>query len=123
MRYKCHYCSEFLKPGMNYTLECDCGNCNIGFEKSGKVNSFLVAFFEKGKDFFLLKSKDSEKISYGYKKGLYIEKPMDKSPFFKSYFLQSEFVLQVETSLQFDEEGVPQVYKLWEKLDKLKAFS
>lgn len=123
MRYKCHYCSAFLKPSANYTLECDCNNCSLGFEKSGNVDSFLLALFEKGKDIFLLKSKDSDKVSYGYKKAVSVTDHHYKSPFNKSFYFQSEFVLQVETSLQFDEEGVPQVYKLWERLDKLKVFS
>lgn len=118
MRYKCHYCSELLKPGANYTLECDCGNCNLGFDKFGKVNEFIVTFFEKGKDVFLFKEKFNSKIVYGYKH------PYTKSSNIRlviPYFDKN--IMEVESELKFDEENVPKVYALWEKLDKLKAFS
>jgi hypothetical protein len=121
MRYKCHYCGEFLKPGLHYTLECECGNCNLGFEKTGQLDCFQVAFFEKGKDIFLFKSKHDKNIFYGFKK--YSSSLSKIGPFSKSVYAIPEIILQVDTALQFDEEGVPQIYKLWEKLDKLKVFS
>lgn len=114
MRYKCHYCSELLKPGVDYTLECECGNCNLGFDKSGKVDRFQLTFFEKGKDIFLIKVIGNNKISYGFNKHSYMRKIL---------ILDYQFVMQVDVDLQFDKENVPQVYSLWEKLDKLKAFS
>lgn len=120
MRYKCHYCSELLKPGINYTLECECGNCNLGFDRTGKVDQFKVTFFEKGKDIFLLKDRNqfNSKIVYGFKHP-YI-KP-DNNSGINPY--TDKVVMQVDVDLQFDKENVPQVYTLWEKLDKLKAFS
>src|SRR5579885_959126 len=69
MRYKCHYCSKLLVPGTSYTLECECGNCNLGFDRTGKVDHFKITFFEKGKDIFLLKDKHSEAITYGTGRG------------------------------------------------------
>lgn len=118
MRYKCHYCSELLKPGIYYTLECDCGNCNLGFERSGKVDHFKITFFEKGKDIFLMKDKYDSKITYGFKHPF---NKIDNRPFLSAYI--DKVVMQVDVNLQFDEENVPQVYTLWEKLNKLKAFS
>jgi len=118
MRYKCHYCSELLKPGVYYTLECECGNCNLGFDKSGKIDHFKVTFFEKGKDIFLIKEKYDGKIVYGFKHPY--AKP-DNNPFSNPYL--DKVVLQANVDLQFDEENAPKVYTLWEKLDKLKAFS
>jgi len=110
MRYKCHYCGKLLVPGVSYTLECSCGNCNLGFDRTGKVDHFKIVLFEKGKDIFLVKDRHSESMTYGFGKG-----------FFKPFM--DKVVMQVAVTLQFDEEGTPQVYKLWEKLNKLIVFS
>lgn len=124
MRYKCHYCSEFLKPGAIYTLECECGNCNLGFDKSGKVDQFKITFFEKGRDIFLSKSKCGNKIAYGYINTYKKDIDGQTLSIFARFLNNVEkVILQANVELQFDEENVPQVYKLWEKLDKLKAFS
>lgn len=110
MRYKCHYCGEYLKPGVNFTLECDCGNCSLGFNKSGQVETFYLTFFEKGLDIFLVKSKYSDKVTLG--KGKSISRP---------YMQQA--IIEVPVQLNFDKEGMPQAYSLWEKLSKLVIFS
>jgi hypothetical protein len=99
-----------LTPGTSYTLECECGNCNLGFDRTGKVDHFKITFFEKGKDIFLLKDKYSEAITYGTGRGIW--KPYMDKP-----------IMQVNVALQFSDDGVPQVYTLWEKLNKLIVFS
>jgi len=110
MKYKCHYCAEYLKPGVSYTLECSCGNCHLGFSRDGEVETFHLTFFEKGVDIFLLKSKYSDKVTLGKGKSL-----------FRSYMQQA--IIEVPAKLHFDAEGTPQVYTLWEKLSKLVIFS
>lgn len=110
MRYKCHYCGAYLKPGTRYTLECECENCSIGFNQAGEVDAFYLTFFEKGKDIFLVKDKWSEIVSYGVGKAMY-----------RPYIQQ--LVLQIPVKLTFNEEGIPQTYALWEKLSKLVIFS
>lgn len=109
-RYKCHYCGKLLVPGGYYTLECECGNCSIGFDKNGKPDNFKLALFEKGKDILFMKDRFSDKITYGIGHG-FSQPRLDK------------VVMQVEVELQFDEEGTPLVYTLWEKLNKLIIFS
>lgn len=109
-KFKCHYCGKNLKPGGYYTLECECGNCRIGFDKHGKAEQFELALFEKGKDIIFRKDRYSNKITYGVGHGL-VKPRLDK------------VVMQVEVELQFDEEGTPLVYTLWEKLNKLIVFS
>lgn len=110
MKYKCHYCGEYLKPGIQFTLECECGNCSLGFDRSGEINNFQLTFFEKGHDIFLVKDKWSENVFYG--KGRSISKP----------YMQ-QIVLQIPIKLNINEEGIPQAYSLWEKLNKLVIFS
>ena len=110
MRYKCHYCSQYLVPGITYMLECKCGNCNLGFDRSGKVDQFKIIFFEKGKDVVFVKDKYNECITYGTGRSFW--KP----------WMQKQ-IMQVNVALQFSDDGVPQVYTLWEKLNKLIAFS
>lgn len=110
MKYKCHYCGEHLKPGVSFTLECECGNCSLGFHRDGSVESFRLTFFEKGADIFLVKDKYSDKVSLGKGKAM-----------FRPYMQQT--IIEVPVKLNFDQEGMPQVYTLWEKLSKLVIFS
>ena len=69
-----------------------------------KLSSLSLPFLKK------VKTLSLEKINYGVGHGL-IKTRIDK------------VVIQVEVELQFDEEGTPLVYTLWEKLNKLIVFS
>lgn len=110
MKYKCHFCGENLKLGQRYTFECDCGNCNLGFDRHGELNRFHLVIFEKGKDLIFDKEMYSDAIIYGEGQGW--NKPY-----------MNKVILQVKVPVQFDENGMPLVYKLWEKLNKLIIFS
>jgi hypothetical protein len=106
MRYKCHYCGAYLKPGSRYTLECECDNCSIGFSKDGEVDSFSLKLFEKGKDIYLMKDKRSTDVRY----------IINKAASWKE-------LLQVTAKLSFSEDGIPQAYALWDKLRTYVIFS
>lgn len=107
MKYKCHYCGEILSNGYHYSLECfNCENCKIAFDKNGEITFYHFKFFEDGKDYVMSKLKGSSRV--------YL---IDNTR-----FLKRKYLIDVISQLQI-EDGMPQVYKLFEKLKKYILFS
>ncbi len=104
MIYKCHWCELPLKPGINSTLECSCGHCSISFHSNGNVSSYKFHIFEDNKN-YLIESYHGKDIRL-YQKNKY----------------NVVRLLDIESNLEF-ENGIPQVYKLFNKMKNLLLFS
>jgi hypothetical protein len=113
MKIKCHWCGEPLKNGANYSLECECGSCSISFNRKGIPTAYLFKLFEQGKDYCIYKSSYSKETCLAIANGkiLFENKP---------WSLKN--LIMVQTDLQF-ENGMPQVYRLFEKLKTYIVFS
>lgn len=110
MRYKCHYCGKFLRPGSKFMLECECNNCALNLAPNGEINEFQLTFFEGGKDILIFKSKYSNNVTYGIGRNLY-RTNLEK------------IILELPVQLTIDSDGMPEAYKLWSKLKNLVIFS
>lgn len=106
MKYKCHFCEKVLGNGVFYTLECECGNCSILFDKMGNISSYLFSFFdEKGKYYNIIKSQ----IETG-------------TTLYVGQWFKLKHVITIDLTVPI-EDGMPQVYKFFEKLQKYVLFS
>lgn len=121
MKYFCHYCGNQLRPGYNYTVECNCRNCYLFFNKDG-LAAYRFYFFEGGSDWCILK-KPSDKNSFLFEKHRNSFGRYDGDPH-QEYvpYADENAMVKGNFTILFD-NGVPQVYKLFEKMKNLVVFS
>ena len=121
MKYFCNFCGEQLRPGYSYTVECECKNCYLFFSKDGLVG-YRFYFFEDGVDWCILK-KPSEKDTFLFNRPNGTSWKVGKAhPEYDNYGLIDKPLISGKFNLIFD-NGVPQVYKLFEKMKNLIVFS
>lgn len=98
-KYKCHWCNEDLQNGISYSLECKkCKFCCMSFDKYGHIDKYIFRLFENGKDYQIYQN------TYG-KAHICIR---DK---YGNYF---QPLMNADMKLEF-KDGIPQVYKMFEK--------
>jgi hypothetical protein len=112
MRYKCHYCEKYLQPGMQFTLQCQCNNCLISFNKKGEIEYFYLIFFEKGCYHYLVK----DVFSGGDIDYLVSSDWRDQTP-------KGKKILKINLNLNIGEDGLILAYDLFNKINKLIILS